>query len=246
MEKQLEQYYDDYWGAGGYAPRDFAAGPTLERLAATYMASAQLVIEVGCGDAQKNGRLVKSIGAQYRGFDISPTAVDIARGSGFHAELVAGAEKLPLASESVDAVMCTEVLEHLVDPAAAVREAQRVLKRGGVYLCTVPNVANWRQRTDLALLGRWNPGGDDQSVARPWRDPHIRFFTLRSLRDLMRAEGLTHIESGGTVDVHWAMRLPGLRRHLKKRPPRGINRVVMKLIPTLLCGQLYLVARKSC
>ncbi len=49
------------------------------------------------------------------------------------------AERLPVESQSVDAVVVLDVLEHLADPAAAAREALRVVRRGGRVLVSVPN-----------------------------------------------------------------------------------------------------------
>jgi SAM-dependent methyltransferase len=43
-----------------------------------------------------------------------------------------------LADGQFDALMCTEVLEHVVDPFAAVRELRRILKVGGHLLVTTP------------------------------------------------------------------------------------------------------------
>jgi hypothetical protein len=40
--------------------------------------------------------------------------------------------------ESYDALMCTEVLEHVVDPFAAIRELRRIVKRNGYILFTTP------------------------------------------------------------------------------------------------------------
>jgi ubiquinone/menaquinone biosynthesis C-methylase UbiE len=45
---------------------------------------------------------------------------------------------IPLKSRSVDAVLCTEVLEHLPDPLAALREFSRLLKKGGWLILTAP------------------------------------------------------------------------------------------------------------
>jgi ubiquinone/menaquinone biosynthesis C-methylase UbiE len=40
--------------------------------------------------------------------------------------------------ESYDALMCTEVLEHVVDPFSSMRELRRIVKTGGYMLITTP------------------------------------------------------------------------------------------------------------
>ena len=73
---------------------------------------------------------------------------------------------------------CSSIYPILARPPL---EAARVLRSGGVLIASVPNVAFWRRRLDL-VCGRWNPEGDDLSVAEPWRDPHLRFLTTAALR----------------------------------------------------------------
>jgi SAM-dependent methyltransferase len=51
-------------------------------------------------------------------------------------DLIGDAHHLPFPDASVDAVVCTEVFEHLVDPPAAAREIVRVLKPGGRLVLT--------------------------------------------------------------------------------------------------------------
>lgn len=46
--------------------------------------------------------------------------------------------QLPVRTESVDGILCVEVLEHVTDPRIAVQELYRVLKPGGVLLLTAP------------------------------------------------------------------------------------------------------------
>jgi SAM-dependent methyltransferase len=53
-------------------------------------------------------------------------------------DLQAEAAWLPLRSESFHAVICSEMLEHVPDPPAVVREAHRVLRSGGILLVCVP------------------------------------------------------------------------------------------------------------
>lgn len=51
-------------------------------------------------------------------------------------DLIGDAHRLPFADEVVDAVVCTEVFEHLLDPPAAAQELIRILKPGGRLVLT--------------------------------------------------------------------------------------------------------------
>jgi ubiquinone/menaquinone biosynthesis C-methylase UbiE len=53
-------------------------------------------------------------------------------------DIVSDITSIPLPDHSVDAVMCTEVLEHIPDPVAAIKEFSRLVKPGGYLLITAP------------------------------------------------------------------------------------------------------------
>ncbi len=52
--------------------------------------------------------------------------------------IYADVTRTPIQPESVDCILCTEVLEHLKDPQACVDEMHRLLSTGGVALASVP------------------------------------------------------------------------------------------------------------
>ncbi len=53
-------------------------------------------------------------------------------------DIVSDITSIPLPDQSVDAIMCTEVFEHIPDPIAALKEFTRLLKPGGYLLLTAP------------------------------------------------------------------------------------------------------------
>lgn len=53
-------------------------------------------------------------------------------------DLIADLTKLPLKDETFDAVLCTQVLEHLQEPEKVLRELWRVLKKGGIIYLSTP------------------------------------------------------------------------------------------------------------
>jgi glycosyltransferase involved in cell wall biosynthesis/SAM-dependent methyltransferase len=96
--------------------------------------------EIGCG----SGKVTAVVGqhARVMGFDVSSIAISRARaehGGGNATFEVADATRLPLGDSSVDGVYSFEVLEHLWDPIAAVREMARITRPGGFLLLSTPN-----------------------------------------------------------------------------------------------------------
>jgi SAM-dependent methyltransferase len=92
------------------------------------------VLEVGCGTGHWLTELAGSA-SSVAGIDPSWEMLSTARGATKQAMLVrARAEAIPLRSESVDRVFTIHALHHFGDKPAYVREARRVLRRGGAVL----------------------------------------------------------------------------------------------------------------
>ena len=155
----------------------------------------QRIVDVGCGDGSAT-YLVSELDVRNTviGVDWSATALAQARARGLLV-VQGGVESagLPLPDCCADVVIMSELIEHLVDTDAAVDEARRVLRPGGVLLLSTPNLAAWFNR-GLVGLGI-QPVFSEVSLrgiyGRPGREVvgHLRLFTRRALVEFLTAHG---------------------------------------------------------
>ncbi len=93
----------------------------LARFVARY-ASEQETLDIGCG------------GAPYAKY--FPHRIGFDRAAGPGVDVVGDAHALPFPDDHFERILCTEVLEHLIDPPKAVAEMRRVLQPGGLLILT--------------------------------------------------------------------------------------------------------------
>jgi SAM-dependent methyltransferase len=142
-------------------------------------------LDVGAG----NGELIDRV---IREFQVTPHACDYRDDLMTLADIkVAVAdvnrEPLPYSDASFDLVTCTEVIEHLEHFRFALREISRVLRPGGVFVVSTPNVLNLRSRLRYLFFGFYNMfgplqiGDDRPSLdARP-HQPGSYFYLAHAL-----------------------------------------------------------------
>jgi SAM-dependent methyltransferase len=108
---------------------------------AARLAGGRRVLDAGCGTAYGTRMLAEAGAAQVTGVDRATSVLDAARPScPENVELVPGdLRELPFADRSFDLVVCFEVIEHLEEPDAALRELERVVAADGVVLVSSPN-----------------------------------------------------------------------------------------------------------
>jgi SAM-dependent methyltransferase len=233
----VSAYYDRYWSVG--PTPHYELGETLTELVQGNVDSRTRCLDVGCGVGGDYGQWVKQRAASYVGVDVSPRAVEQARAAGLDAHVIDDAASLPFADESFDMVICIEVFEHLFSPDRAASEIRRVLRPAGRLVASTPNAVYWRLRVNL-LFGHWNPLGDAQAVERPWRDPHVRFFSPRTLARMLDEAGFSSIEVG----AHGGRLLD----HLTSRPTdfgaSRAYRVLERRFPALLGATLHALATR--
>ncbi|MEN8656000.1 class I SAM-dependent methyltransferase [Streptomyces sp. 21So2-11] len=177
------------------------------------------VLDIGCGDGTAAATAAPLIsGHRVIGVDWSQDALRRASTRINHVvrgELTDGG--LPFADGSADAVLFSEVIEHLVDPDSALDEIRRVLTPGGHLMLSTPNLAAWYNR--VLLLAGVQPVFSEVSLraihGRPGREVvgHLRLYTARALRQFLTASGF---------DV---VRIAGAPFHGVPRPLRPVDRL---------------------
>lgn len=91
-----------------------------------------LLVDIGCG-ARPYAAMFSH--CRYLGLEVTQHSP---RGSARQPDIFFNGRALPLRSESADAILCTQVLEHVFEPPDFLAEIRRVLKPGGRLLLTVP------------------------------------------------------------------------------------------------------------
>jgi len=190
--EQQKDYYEEYWTSGhaqysgdfqGYA----ANLRSWMRSELRGMAQDAPVLEVGCGDGSFTRNLAE-LSSRVTAVDISASQIE--RNARAHPEIRFlqhdVSQPFPFADGGFEVIWCSEVLEHLFDPGIALREMHRVLAPGGRLLVTVPYHGVFKDV--LIALFKW-----DEHFAPT--NPHIRFFTRKTLAQLATAAGFEQIES---------------------------------------------------
>ena len=116
----------------------------VRRMVAKYATPDAQILDAGCG----TGLNLRNLPAGSVGIDINPRNIGLLRQRQPHHTVVEGdVEALPFDDASFGTVLCTEVLEHIPEPAAALAEYRRVLQPGGVLIGSVPaRSAIWKLR----------------------------------------------------------------------------------------------------
>lgn len=213
----------DRWEVSGLVPRLVPKGAR--------------VLDVGCGTGAVSVQIREVAGATVIGLEPSAERAAACRARGIETiEALFPSDAIP--TGTFDAIVFTDVLEHLADPAVALIAAKQMLAADGVVIASVPNVAHWSVRFDLAL-GRfeYKPYGIMDAT-------HLRWFTRQSLKRLFETCGF-RVEHRTMAPGVW---LPDYRH---RRPWKWIPRVMRdrcvrfacRIWPGLFGAQHVVVAR---
>jgi 2-polyprenyl-3-methyl-5-hydroxy-6-metoxy-1,4-benzoquinol methylase len=196
-----------------------SAGESYKGKPASYFANARndiveristgpdaAILELGCG-AGGTGRAMLAAGkaGRYVGIELSETAAALAAES-LSEVIVGDIEIMDLTGleGQFDALIISEVLEHLRDPWSTLRRLVACLKPGGLIFASSPNISHWMVIRDL-LAGRFDYAGTGVMD-----ETHLRWFTPTSYRQMFERAGVVVDSVEPLAPRRWKARLFGV------------------------------------
>ena len=141
------------------------------------------ILDIGCAD----GRLTEIIGKQARakrlfGLELSPIGIKLAADRGIQMiRYDIDGYDLPYEPSCFDMVICTDVIEHIINTFHLLEEIYRVLRSGGCLILSTQNMASWYNRI-LLLMGKLPltlESNEREIIDKPFGrlTGHVRGFT---------------------------------------------------------------------
>ncbi|MBN1883553.1 MAG: class I SAM-dependent methyltransferase [Deltaproteobacteria bacterium] len=184
----IREYNEEYWEERNEIPA--FEKQKFQALVKYVPSSVETIVDYGCGAGQYI-RAMKKINEKgiYIGIDISQKALDLAASHLTDVQLlqVDDGARIPLENDSVDFIVASEVLEHVYHVSKTLNELWRILKPDGKMWLSVPFHGIIKNLL-IALMNfdeHYDPLG-----------PHIRFFTKKTLFDVVTDSGFEIIRHG--------------------------------------------------
>jgi ubiquinone/menaquinone biosynthesis C-methylase UbiE len=139
------------------------------------VSDGDVVLDIGCG----SGVQLKSLDAKSPkiliGTDINHNALQYAKNKNIpNTEFIqCNAEYLPFKTNTIDKIICAELIEHLSNPEYMLNESKRVLKGDGSIVITTPN--------EISIWGLYEILWDTFGRGRNYGETHLKFFSIKDL-----------------------------------------------------------------
>jgi 2-polyprenyl-3-methyl-5-hydroxy-6-metoxy-1,4-benzoquinol methylase len=190
------------------------------------------ILSIGCGPAKDIDFLLNN--NEVHGIDISERALEIAASAGIipHKLNLDSIPTLPFSEDYFDVIIATDILEHLFSPQATLVEINRVLKRDGFSILSVPNHLYLKMR--LRILKGADLVLPFHKQSKQWDYFHIRFFTSKGFEELLSEAGFNIIERyyNNFIDIPRGL-------------PRRLDLLIAKKYPDLFSMHFLLKASKK-
>jgi 2-polyprenyl-3-methyl-5-hydroxy-6-metoxy-1,4-benzoquinol methylase len=217
------------------------------------------ILDVGCG----NGNIARGIGSlgfNVTGIDFSENAINYATSKNTLPNVkfkVCSAEDLTQ-NDQYDAVICSEVLEHLNQPELLVNTLSELLYSGALLIATVPNGVGPREllvtRPVQSMSKGWMGGVINQSkrmlgynnetIQSQSEDlTHIQFFTKKAICDLIGSYGFELVEFGHSNFIEKVFPYSLLTKNVKALS--NLDNTLVDYLPSALASGFNTVWKKA-
>jgi SAM-dependent methyltransferase len=211
------------------------------------------MLDLGCGSGSLLAAAARH-GYSGIGIDVSLEWLVVARkiiseNGGTPMLAVAMAEALPLADNTIRAVMSLDVIEHVADQSKYLREIDRVVVPGGVCAVSTPNRFSFTPEPHVSLWGvGWLPHRWQAPYVRWRRNKPYEFCELRSLRGLRRifakSTSFSVSISPGLVPPEELRRFSPLKALVGRRYNAVAATAGLRAVVLPICPFFRVVARK--
>jgi len=139
-------------------------------------------LDVGCSSGMLTAEIAKALKTKkIIGLDSYEDAISFAKKKYPHIKFVVGdAHKLPFGNNTFGLIVCTETLEHVVDPKKTLTEMKRVLKKEGKAIISMDSGS---------LLFRTIWYFWTKTKGRVWENAHLHEFNAKLLENLIKESG---------------------------------------------------------
>lgn len=175
-----------------WTSHDSGNGESGERLAGKLvaevrrLADVRRVCDLGCGNGHLAGRLA-ALGYEVVGVDASASGIELARSRHADATFIHAQVDAGLAARAgigdFDLVISSDVIEHLYRPSDLLEAASGLLRPRGHILVGTP-YHGYLKNLALSLSGQM-----DSHFTALWDGGHIKFFSVKTLTELVRRHG---------------------------------------------------------
>jgi 2-polyprenyl-3-methyl-5-hydroxy-6-metoxy-1,4-benzoquinol methylase len=191
MSRAMSERADDYgWTTHDPGSSGYIAPEVLRQLRAL---RARTVLDAGCGNGSITGLLARE-GFTVTGVDGDAGGITIAQVN--HPDVPFAVADFAYDGAAIngatfDAVVSTEVVEHLYAPHELARFAWEALKPGGHFIVTTP-YHGYLKNLALSLMDKW-----DHHHTALWHGGHIKFWSRATLGQLLAGQGFEPVSFGG-------------------------------------------------
>jgi len=222
-----------------YKPDTYSSHSRILRAIVSFAKERKLkILDVGCATGFLARELQKR-GHEVIGIEIDKEAAKEAKK--YCSKVIvesADSPKIQFPKESFDVIIFGDVLEHLPDPPSVLSRYKHFLKSDGLISISTSNVANWYVRVNL-LFGRFEY--EEKGIMDK---THLRFYTRKSLKKIIKGAGLHIVDFKGTpipFPMIWPITAKG-------KPLHAIHLLYVLAVtiwPTLFAFEWVTLVKKS-